>query len=479
EGVSGGAPWTCGLEFDYANDESFYCRPLRLSADGKDRQAIPEAASGVSIAFLPPMSGLASVEPKVEEGRINVLMGEGQTAQVLRNLCHSVFSQDKQAWQKLCGEVMELFRVELLEPRFIEERGEIVMAYRENGIMLDLSCAGRGLQQTLLLLGHLYRNTGSVLLLDEPDAHLEVLRQGQTYNLLSDVASVRGCRLVVATHSEAIMNEAGDKDVVVAFLGSPHRVDDRSGRGRVGKSLKEVGFDQYLLAQERGWVLYVEGSTDLAILRAFARLLDHPARALLDAPFVKYMGNQPSKVREHFCSLVEAKSDLEAFALFDNDVPLTQAPRGLKEWRWPRREIESYLCRKDVLVEYARGSATGEEFFPRAQQKMRVEAMHQCIAELENALKVQRKPSPWSGDIKVTDEFLDPLFAAFFEKLGIPNVMRKTDYHSLVPHIRPDAIHTDVRECLNLIAEVAGRAVPPPAESAIENGAASQDDDSE
>lgn len=33
-----------------------------------------------------------------------------------------------------------------------------------------------------------------------------------------------------------------------------------------------------------------------------------------------------------------------------------------------------------------------------------------CIAELENALAVTRKPSPWSKEIKVTDEFLDPLF---------------------------------------------------------------------
>jgi hypothetical protein len=31
EGVSSGNQWQRGLEFDYANEESFYCRPLRLS----------------------------------------------------------------------------------------------------------------------------------------------------------------------------------------------------------------------------------------------------------------------------------------------------------------------------------------------------------------------------------------------------------------------------------------------------------------
>ena len=55
EGVSNGLSWKCGLEFDYANEESFYCRPLRLG-DGKTpaRMPVPEEAVGVQVAFLPP-----------------------------------------------------------------------------------------------------------------------------------------------------------------------------------------------------------------------------------------------------------------------------------------------------------------------------------------------------------------------------------------------------------------------------------------
>jgi len=55
EGVSNGRSWMCGMEFDYANEESFYCRPLRLG-DGKTpaRMPVPEEAGGVQVAFLPP-----------------------------------------------------------------------------------------------------------------------------------------------------------------------------------------------------------------------------------------------------------------------------------------------------------------------------------------------------------------------------------------------------------------------------------------
>jgi hypothetical protein len=39
EGISENKFWKCGLEFDYANEESFYCRPLRLRKEGKQLDA--------------------------------------------------------------------------------------------------------------------------------------------------------------------------------------------------------------------------------------------------------------------------------------------------------------------------------------------------------------------------------------------------------------------------------------------------------
>ena len=42
EGITAGHHWTCGLEFDYANEESFYCRPLRRG-QGPSPQRMPDA----------------------------------------------------------------------------------------------------------------------------------------------------------------------------------------------------------------------------------------------------------------------------------------------------------------------------------------------------------------------------------------------------------------------------------------------------
>jgi hypothetical protein len=462
DGVTGGKAWSCGFEFDYANEESFYCRPLRLSEDkAPQRMPVPSEAADSRFAFLPPMSGLAATEPKWESGRINVLLGEGQTAQVLRNLCYQIYEQPdpKPAWKDVGRHIESLFGAQLQPPLFIKERGEITMTYSDQrGCVLDLSSAGRGLQQTLLLLAHLYANPKTVLLLDEPDAHLEVLRQRQIYQLLTDVASQQGSQVIAASHSEVVLNEAANRDVVIAFVGKPHRMDDRGQQ--VVKALTDIGFDHYYQADLKGWVLYLEGSTDLAILRAFARILDHPAAQELERPFVHYLTtNLPSRAREHFFALQEARTDLVGVALFDRLERPLQSGTPLTEMMWQRREIENYLCQEDVLAAYARHDQP-DDLFGRAEAARREQVMRECIAEVTAALATLSRPSPWSDDIKASDEFLNPVFERFFKKLGLPNLLRKTDYHVLAGLVPKDKLAPEVAAKLDAILAVAQKARP-------------------
>ena len=82
-GVTSGQKWDCGFEFDFANQESIYCRPLRTSVDSQSaRMLVPENCEAIRMAFLPPMSGLAATEDRLPEGAINVRIGEGRTAEV-------------------------------------------------------------------------------------------------------------------------------------------------------------------------------------------------------------------------------------------------------------------------------------------------------------------------------------------------------------------------------------------------------------
>jgi energy-coupling factor transporter ATP-binding protein EcfA2 len=463
EGVTEGRAWNCGFEFDYANDQSFYCRPLRLSEERMpERMPVPDDANRLRVAFLPPMSGLAANETRLDPGAINVRIGEGRTAEVLRNLCHQILtaSGGEPRWARICERLQHLFGIVLRKPSYVAERGEITMAYRDpSGVDLDLSCSGKGLQQTLLLLAHLSANPGSVLLLDEPDAHLGILRQRQIYQVLTEAAREEGSQIIAASHSEVILNEAADRDVVVAFLGRPHRIDDRGSQ--LLKSLKEIGYDQYYQAEQAGWVLYLEGSTDLVILQAFATKLGHPASPVLERPFVHYVFNQPQKARDHFYGLREAKADLAGFALFDRLGQGLQDRAELTEYQWQRREIENYLQTPETLLGYAQSSvqAVGPLFEP-VERNRRIAVMQECIGDLVPRA-AQRDPwDRWWIDTKATDEFLDRLFETFFKRLGLPNLMRKTDYHVLAGHVPVNQIDPEVSRVLDLIVSTAGRARP-------------------
>ena len=464
EGIANVKEWKCGFEFDYANQESFYCRPLRNSeVDGKvsERMPVPEEAANLSVAFLPPMSGLASNETRLDEGAINVRIGEGRTAEVLRNLCYQV-SQNAETWERLCQKIDTLFGVQLNRPEYVSGRGEIAMSYREaSNESLDLSSSGRGLQQTLLLLVYIMANPGSVLLLDEPDAHLEILRQRQIYQVLTDLAREHNSQIVAASHSEVILNKAVKRDdVVIAFLGTPHRINDNDRGSQLLKSLRDFGFEQYYQAQQKGWVLYLEGSTDLPILQAFAEKLGHPAQTILKAPYVYDVGNLPSEARRHFYAMQEAKRDLVGFCLFDRISNELDTQPALKEYAWQRREIENYIVfGKQVLIDWARneiGQHAGDSLFSGHC----VSIMDGTVVEIKKALTTLGKGSPWSSDTKVTDGFLDPLFETFFEKLKLPNTMRKTNYHTLVQYVPADQIDPEVTKVLDAILEVAEKAVP-------------------
>ncbi len=465
EGITDDQSWKCGLEFDYANEESFYCRPLRLDGDNPpQRMPIPELATKAKVAFLPPMSGLTDREFIKQPGEIGVLIGQGQTAQVLRNLCYRVCwpsegtTKPSNDWMALTDQLSRLFGVKLLLPKFIAERSEIVMRYEEkSGTRLDLSSSGRGLQQTLLILAHLYANPHTVLLLDEPDAHLEVLRQRQTYQLISDLAEEKGSQIIAASHSEVVLAEAANRGTVVAFVGRPHLLNDRSSQ--VMKALTDLGWDQYYQAEQTGWVLYVEDSTDFAILKSFARILGHPAQVVLEMPFVHYVTtNLPQKSRDHFNGLREAKNDLVGIALFDRLERALQPTDHLNEIMWTKREIENYLCTQEVLFSWAVHDVA-DDLFGLAERATRQKAMEKAIAEVTHLLEIDDK-SPWSPDVKATDEVLDRIFRVFFKEINLPLSFRKRDYHLLAGFLSKEQIDKEVVEKLDAIVQTASRAQP-------------------
>jgi hypothetical protein len=190
-------------------------------------------------------------------------------------------------------------------------------------------------------------------------------------------------------------------------------------------------------------------------------LLGHPAKKVLEQPFVHYVANLPAKARDHFYGLREAKPDLVGTALFDSVPQELDANGPLWELKWQKREIENYLCFPQTLLAYAAqiDGAPGPLFEPALRERQKA-AMQQAMDEVAAALRTLGRPDAFGPDVKASDDFLEPVFQSYFNKLGLRNLMQKTDYHMLAHLVPRELIDPEISAKLDRIVEVAKRAKP-------------------
>lgn len=469
------------MRFRNQGDELVYCTPDDAVIGNLD---LLKHAAGISVELLYPMSGLETEEPILQPGRIDVLLGQGQTAQVLRNLCLIVSKDTPQDWARIVQLMHRLFNVTLGTPQETT-RGAIEMRYQQPGVReaLDVSSSGRGFQQMLLIFAYLYSHKRSVLLVDEPDAHLEILRQKQVYVLLRDIASENQSQVVMVTHSEVILDEALDNNLTLLVDG---KTDDLARKPGIRNSLKHFGADHYVKASERGYVLYVEGGTDVDMLRALAQRMNHPVAAQWDERVNSFyvQNNYPGKSleselerveggfgitpREHFGGLRDLLPQLKGLAILDNDgkgrQSVVEGALTLSYWR--RYEAENYFVTPNVLRAYALTHYADMELFGNFQTEID-EVLDAIVLEYvfeSNDADFQVwKQSPVSAarlvwDTKTERLKLSSFAEEFFRRLGVrlaaPMLLRKGELHRLVATVETTSIPSEVTDKLNLLLEL-------------------------
>jgi predicted ATPase len=360
--VVGKAGWDVTMEIWSNTSEQVFVRPRTT--------CLPEhlRAANTDFTFVPPMTGLSTEEPVYQAPMLTRLLGQGKPGEVLRNVLVEAERNEK-AWDALTKSIEKLFNYKLLVPdaRGASINAEYQTSPEEDAPRFDIASAGSGFQQVLMLLALLHTRPGSVLLLDEPDAHLHVLLQDAIYAELREVAAASGSQLIIATHSEVVLNTVEPKEVCV-LLNQPKFLGSTTDRDTLLKALGALDNVDLMLAEMSPGVLYVEDYTDLDVLRAFAKVLEHSAYECLLAKTVYWRktvvqpvpGCDGIKARDHYKCIQMVKPDLPGLQLVDGDgvhemqsSPITGA--GLQTLRWERYEIESYLVHPDALARYVSG----------------------------------------------------------------------------------------------------------------------------
>ena len=445
------AGWSITMEFIADSTEQIYVRPTA------DVTADTLRSLELQAVYVPPMTGLDTNERLFQPVAVEQLLGLGRPGEVLRNLLVAA-SHDESAWAALEASIRKLFGYELLPP---DASGPFIRAdYRitDHGPVLDIASAGSGFQQVLMLLAFLNTRQGTVLLLDEPDAHLHVILQDAIYHELRTVASRQRSQLVVATHSEVVINAVEPRELCVT-LHEPRMVADDTDRSRLISSLRVLSNADVIQALGVRGVLYVEDYTDINILRAWAATLEHRAEGLLATElmwkplvFQTQEGRPGIRARDHYHALQLVRKGLPGLELRDGDarpvVPDTDLTgSGLQRLRWRRYEIESYLVHPDALARFV------EAVVETDSAAAHVEGM---LAYWRNAFPPAVVKDPIADHAYLVEaKARTMLVAPLLEAAGLHG-MPYTRYHEIAERMRPEEIHPEIVEKLDAICRAFG-----------------------
>jgi len=435
------------MEINPDTSEQVYVRPKWLA----NRGLLPQLPQ---VNYIPPMTGLSIEEPVYQAPKIAQLLSQGKPGEVIRNLLLAA-SQHPPTWEQLTMAVRRLFGYELVPP---DASGpDIVADYVKTagGPRFDIGSAGSGFQQVLMLMTFLTTREGAVLLIDEPDAHLHVILQNSIYQELKRFAALRNSQLVLATHSEVIVNSV-DPSEILMLMHAPRPLVDKAQRQQLANALRVLPNSDIMLARLAPGILYLEGHTDLSILKEWARILSHPVRMLFDSPNFLWRptvwevaeGVAGIKSRQHYEALQLVQPELRALEILDGDSAGQQQPtaitgEGYQKLKWRRYEVESYLFHPatlERLVDMLVGQTGVVDLKAHLTANMPPRFLQSPLDDL-----------PMLNTTKARVDLLPPALAA----AGLAD-LPYTEYFRIAAVMTPEEVHPEVREKLDGICQAFG-----------------------
>lgn len=431
--------WNIGFEILYKEQELAAIRPAKKVKENDLEQYIREPLISI---YVPPLSGLDIKEKFFNPEVIPAQLARAQAGSVLRNLLLAI-SQDPQKWQALQEVVRSFFDYELGHP---SGAAEILARYRHSAEspFYDLSSAASGFLQVLLVYAAILYKEASVVLIDEPDAHLHILLQDRMYRKLREYTRQNSSQLIIATHSERLINAADQDNLrLLDSSGKLGEVKDKDKR-----KLKDALYlenTEIMLAETEPIILYIEGPTDIPILIEWARTLEHHLLPFLEKPFSRETAKTAKKKRfavKHFSAMNFIVPDFCGVELRDGDGKdhsnTSKLPEGMIRLYWDRYEIESYLIHPEAISRFVE-SEGGRQAAGKAEAYMKRQlppALYEDPFELSNYLQNTKAKE---------------VLANILDEAGL--AIKETEYYLIAAQMTKEEIHPEVVEKLDAIAE--------------------------
>ncbi|MFT5239773.1 MAG: hypothetical protein ACI9X0_000739, partial [Kiritimatiellia bacterium] len=233
---------------------------------------------------------------------------------------------------------------------------------------------------------------------------------------------------------------------ILSFYQKPHILEKSTQRDEIREALKRVSAIELLQADQASGILYLEGTSDLSLIRTWARVLSHPLSTWFEnQPFWhNNKGCTPKEAHAHFFALKAVRKDFHGFLLLDGDnrgLPDSEvSAKGIQIGRWERYEAESYLLHPNALARFIE-KESGALFVQPALDLLREEFPP---AFFEAPLKISA--------VLRSEPASKTLLPQIMEKAEIH--LPKNQYYLIARQMLPEELPLEVSEKLSAIYKV-------------------------
>lgn len=439
--------WNVGFELSYQDATIATVGPV---TDILTPDLAAFAKNPPKALYVPSLSGLDIEEPEYSEGVVATRLAHGKGGMVLRNMVQAA-SRDGAKWSTLQNTIKSFFGFELSIPSGVDP---ITARYRHSASdhWYDLLNGAAGFLQTVLVQSALLHSDATLFLIDEPDAHLHALLKAKMYRLIREHCDENDCQVLIATHSGRLIEEAASERGEKLFLVTA--ADLRPVRRQDAERLSTIPSAEIVLAETTQRVLYLEGKTDIDILRAWAKALDHPVRQYLDTGFWVPTAEEKGRIyaKKHYRALKAQVPALRALEVCDRNGAMgdwddlgpgelrieegrRNTPEGMKVVYWSRYETENYLIHPKAIL----------RFITRLLGKAAEEKAREYMEEYLPRVLFERPFETTDMDQIKGKTTVGRILTATGVELG------ESDYYQLASVMSPNEIHPDVLTMLDEI----------------------------
>jgi AAA15 family ATPase/GTPase len=392
-------------------------------------KSLGDRISSLATPFCVYVPGLAGI-PVQEKYEVPISIKKsatrGDSNNFLRNIILDI-SEKPDIWNKFKASVASIYPNVEINAVFNKNTSEFIeVNVKSNGHVLPIDSVGTGMLQVIQVFAYIEYFNPSLILLDEPDAHIHPTKQkALAYELIKRTVENPELKVVFSTHSRYILEALEGKANVFHFHDGAV-IPDVQG----SKILLDIGAadaDYLFSKKDLKYVVVTEDKVDNILEKKEFLKKFLLANDLSEDEFVLHSYEGCTKV--DFAKILQdfvAKQipTIKIIVHFDRDQRFGEDPellklqtdcekRGIKLFITEYSELENYFCSPEhISISYGIEISKAEELYNQILNELEAETKRKIKNFIGNSRSEFSKNASGRFDITVLDAKTDSVYEA-------------------------------------------------------------------